>query len=455
VVVRDSLVITTNSLPSGATFVPYSTTLVATGGAPYTWAVTDGSLPAGLSLATDGTISGTPTTAGTSTFTVTVTDTFSRTVSKTFGLNVTLTPPLAIAGSTLPNGTVDQGYASQLQATGGVGSRTWSQVGGTLPPGLSLDATGAVTGTPTAIGTYTFKARVQTDTETVDSDVSITIDAPVQITATTLPTVTVGGSLSQLLAATGGDGLFRWSQVSGELPAGITVSAAGLVSGTVSPSATAGTYSFTVLASDGAGGTDTRVFTLKVLSPVAVATRSLPPASSTGTYQVPLAAIGGAGPYTWSVSSPALPPGLHLNPTTGVIAATALTPGTFSFRVHVNDSHGNAATRELTLVATSSALAQSQSCATLPASLPVKGMKLVAKAGCRTSAGQVVTVTARCVWGISRAGDMRMCAVVRDSRGNQSVRTYGYQPVTVQVTLSAPATSGYLAYRVVKTYRIR
>jgi hypothetical protein len=59
------------------------------------------------------------------------------------------------------------------------------------------------------------------------------------------------------------------------------------------------------------------------------------------------------------------------------------------------------------------------------------------------------------VWGIVRTGDIRMCAVVRDSRGNQLVRTYGYRPVTVQVTLSAPATTGYVAYRVVKTYRIQ
>jgi len=318
-----------------------------------------------------------------------------------------------------------------------------------------MNSDGLVSGTPTATGTYTFTARVQTDTETVDSEMSITIDAPVQISAATLPNVTVGGSLSQLLAATGGDGLFRWSHVSGELPAGVTLNAAGRISGTVSQSASAGTYSFTVLASDGCGGTDTRVFTLTVLSPVAVATRSLPPASSTGTYQVPLAATGGAGPYTWSVSSPALPPGLRLDPTTGVVAATALNPGTFTFRVHVNDSYGNAATRVLTLVATGAAVAQSQSCATLPASLPVKGSVLVAKAGCRTSAGQLVTVTVRCVWGIVRTGDMRMCAVVRDRRGNQLVRTYGYRPVTVQVTLSDPATTGYRAYRVAKTYRIQ
>ncbi|MCX6460785.1 MAG: putative Ig domain-containing protein [Actinobacteria bacterium] len=452
-VVRAQLAITTDTLPAGDTLVPYSQSLAASGGSPYSWAMTSGALPAGLTLDSDGTLHGTPTTAGTANFTLTVTDTFDRTESKAFTMVVAQTPPLTVITTSLPSGTIAQGYAGTLEATGGIGARTWSIVSGSLPAGLSLDASGAITGIPTALGTSTFTVRVETSTETADAVVSLTIDQPVAITTSSLPGVKAGGSYSQQLAASGGDGSYTWSLAGGQLPAGLTLSTAGAISGTVATSTLAGTYQLTIDAVDGRGGFDTRTFTLVVSTPVRVVTTAMPPAGSVGLYSVTLAAAGGTGPYTWSQVGPVLPSGLTLK-TTGTISGQLFATGTFAFRVRATDSHGNSATTLLSLTVSATA-AQTQSCATFPSSLPVKGTRVVAQAGCRTSAKQVVRVSARCVWGIARAGDLRICAVQRDANGRLVVRTFGRHPVTVNVVIWAPAATGFGAYRVTHRYVIR
>lgn len=455
-VVRATLAITTDTLPTGATLVPYSGALTASGGAPYTWAVTSGSLPAGLLLASDGTISGTPDAAGGRTVTVTVTDTHSRTESKAFLIAIAQTPPLAVVTGALPPGTVGAPYSGVAEATGGLGPRAWSIASGALPAGLSLDADGTVTGVPTAVGTSTLTLRVATDTETVERQVTITIDVQVSITTASLPSVAVGGAYSQTLAATGGDGTYRWTLAGGQLPPGLSLNATtGVVAGTVLASARAGTYRLTVDAVDGRGGLGTKTISLTVLSPVRVVTAVVPAAGLAGPYSTTLQAGGGTGPYTWSQVGPTLPPGLALDSSTGRVSGKVFAAGQFQFRVRTTDSRGNAAIRLLSLSVSSGTVAQTQLCATLPSRLPVNGARLVVNAHCRTSAQQVVTASVRCTGGIVRTADARACAIARNSAGRQVVRTYGYRPLTVQVTLSAPATSGYRAYRVTKTYFLR
>jgi Putative Ig domain len=81
--------ITTTTVPSGTQHVPYSATLAAVGGtAPYTWSLASGSLPPGLSISSSGTITGTPTTAGTFTFTIKATDSVAATATQSFSLTV-------------------------------------------------------------------------------------------------------------------------------------------------------------------------------------------------------------------------------------------------------------------------------------------------------------------------------------------------------------------------------
>src|SRR2546425_2376591 len=96
-----ALSITTTSLPSGTVGVAYSTTLSATGGTPpYTWSLTTGSLPPGLALSTSGTISGTPTAAGSYTFTIQASDSVGQKASQAFTVSVGSPPPLSTTPTT-------------------------------------------------------------------------------------------------------------------------------------------------------------------------------------------------------------------------------------------------------------------------------------------------------------------------------------------------------------------
>jgi hypothetical protein len=182
------LAITPITLPAGTVGTAYSQTLQATGGvAPYTWAVTTGTLPAGLGLnSSSGVISGTPTTAGvgTAAFTVTVTDSELPTaMTAPANLSITINAtPLSINTKSLPAGTVNVVYGATLQASGGVGPYTWTITMGTLPANLTLNgSTGVISGTPNATGTSNFTVQVA-DSETptamtFTASLSITINA--------------------------------------------------------------------------------------------------------------------------------------------------------------------------------------------------------------------------------------------------------------------------------------
>jgi len=173
------LSVVTNALPSGAVNVSYpSQTLVASGGtAPYTWSVSAGTLPAGLSLSSSGTILGTPTLAGTTSFTVQVKDNALATATQSF--NLTINPAsLSIVASTLPSGTVNVAYNQSVTASGGPSPYTWTlQSGSVLPQGLSLSAGGTISGTPTAAGASTFTVQVQDNAlRTATQSLSLTIN---------------------------------------------------------------------------------------------------------------------------------------------------------------------------------------------------------------------------------------------------------------------------------------
>jgi hypothetical protein len=160
-----NLVITTASLPAGMVGTAYSATLAATGGVPaYTWGISTGSLPSGLSLnPTAGIISGTPTGSGTSFFTALVTDAQQPpdSDSKALSIVVNAAPPVpTITTTSLPNGVRGTAYSQTVQATGGTLPYTWSVSVGSLPSGLSLNSSsGVISGTPTKIQTKSFTVR--------------------------------------------------------------------------------------------------------------------------------------------------------------------------------------------------------------------------------------------------------------------------------------------------------
>jgi hypothetical protein len=159
----------------------YSATLAATGGTtPYTWKVTSGSLPGGLSLNTSsGAITGKPTAAGTASFTVQVTDSSSPAKTASANLSITISAPLSVTTTSLPGGTVGSSYSATLAATGGTTPYTWKVTCGSLPAGLSLNTTtGAITGKPTAAGTSSFTVQVtdsSSPAKTASANLSITV----------------------------------------------------------------------------------------------------------------------------------------------------------------------------------------------------------------------------------------------------------------------------------------
>jgi len=154
--------ITTATLSNGVRTVAYSQTIVATGGtAPYTFAATAGTLPTGVTLASStGVLSGTPTVTGTFNFTVTVTDAAAATASQAY--TVTVSDPVTITTtSPLPQATINQTYSTTIAYTGGVAPFACSVSAGSLPAGMTLNAsTCAISGTSTSLGAANFTVRV-------------------------------------------------------------------------------------------------------------------------------------------------------------------------------------------------------------------------------------------------------------------------------------------------------
>jgi hypothetical protein len=153
--VNPSITTAAGTLP-GATFgAAYTTTLAGAGGlAPYTWSITQGALPSGLTLSSAGVISGTPTSTGTASFTVMLTDSGTPALTATAAYTLTtLYPPLSVTTTTLPNAVENTSYTITLAATGGSGTGyTWTLTSGTAlsAVGLSLSSAGVITGTPSA-----------------------------------------------------------------------------------------------------------------------------------------------------------------------------------------------------------------------------------------------------------------------------------------------------------------
>ena len=226
--------VSTASLSDGTATSSYSQMLTAAGGkTPYTWAVTVGTLPTGLTLnASTGVISGTPATAGTSNFTVQVTDNNGATATR--ALSIQIYSALSLTTSSLSDGTVNLAYSQTLSATGGKTPYTWSSRQGVFLPVLNLNtSTGVISGTPTIAGTSNFTARV-TDANGAysNSALAITVYAALSVTTTALSDGTVSLAYSQTLASTGGKSPITWAIVAGSLPLGLTLnSGTGVISG--------------------------------------------------------------------------------------------------------------------------------------------------------------------------------------------------------------------------------
>ncbi len=246
---------TSSSLPAVTPGSAYSVTLAESGGtSPFTWSITSGTLPPGLSLApSTGIVSGTPTGGGSGTVTFQVTDSSaagkmaSGAAALTFTVNAVTA--MNILPTTLPGATIGTPYSVTMSVTGGVAPFSWTLTNN--PSWLSINAsTGALSGTPTgnSASTASFFVVV-TDSETPkavtgNSGLSIAISVPIlQVNTTSLPAATVNTAYSATATATGGIPPYTWS-LSGQ-PSWLSINAAtGVLSGT--PASAGQTPNFTI-----------------------------------------------------------------------------------------------------------------------------------------------------------------------------------------------------------------
>jgi len=265
------VILSQSPLPLAAIGVPYRVQLqAASGTAPYTWSKKKkkkfGTLPDGITLSSDGTLSGTPGAQGTFNFTIRVTDASGKAANKPFAIEVgPPPPPLAITTELLPNATQGLSYNARLQGGGGVGPYSWSIDSGALPDGLVMSAEGVITGRANATGATTFTVRLKDSlgTSSIKQLFIIVVPPPPPLVIQTiqLPETSAERPYSQSLQATGGVPPYTWAIASGNLGTGLNLSADGTISGTPT---TPGTSVFVVRVTDSAQQTITRTLAINI-----------------------------------------------------------------------------------------------------------------------------------------------------------------------------------------------
>ena len=253
-------------------------------------------------------------------------------------------PPVTTAASTLASGRVTVPFSAALSASGGRGVYAWTVTAGALPAGLALEPTiGVISGVPLTVGAYSATITVADAVDPLNSastSVAITVGAPpVCVITTTLHAGRETIAYSATAQAMGGSGATTWSIASGTLPAGLTLNAAtGAIAGNPT---TAGSYDIGLTATDTSDPTNvaTASLTIAIAAAVKVSSPRAIPAATTGVlYSYAMQAANVQGTAVWNLQGGALPPGITLNPATGVLSGICLTPGTYYFNARVQDA---------------------------------------------------------------------------------------------------------------------
>ena len=315
-------------------------TMVGSGGVggPYTFTATG--LPAGVTISSSGTISGTPTVSGTFNYTVTVTDSAGNKGTVNCTITVSAPPPVK---STCVCSSGQEGVAITpvtMVGSGGVGGPyTFTATG--LPAGVTISSSGTISGTPTVSGTFDYTVTV-TDSAGNKGTVNctITVASPAPVSATCLNINAAQGSAitpATMVGSGGAGGPYTFSATG--LPAGLTMSSSGTISGTPTVN---GTFNYTVTITDSKGNKGTLNCSIKVCPPVGGSAKCADGQKGHSINPVQIAGSGGSGgPYTYSGSG--LPPGLSVS-SSGVISGTPTQSGSYNYTVTVHDSAGNSGT---------------------------------------------------------------------------------------------------------------
>ena len=263
-------------------------------------------------------------------------------------------PAVAVNPATLPNPTAGAAYSQTLTATGGSAPYTFALTAGALPNGIALASGGALSGTSTVVGTYTFTATATDGNgQTGSRAYTVTIAAPTLTMTPAAGTLTApyGAAYTQTFTASGGSNTFSHT-LSGALPAGLSFSGNTITGTPTVP----GNYPITVTATDtvltgtGAPFSIAQNYTLNVPAPaVAVNPATLPNPTAGAAYSQTLTATGGAAPYTFALTAGALPNGIALA-SGGALSGTSTASGTFAFTIAATDANGQMGDRAYTLV---------------------------------------------------------------------------------------------------------
>ncbi len=246
----------------------------------------------------------------------------------------------------MPDALQGTSYTYQFGAVGGSAPHKFVIQSGALPPGLSMSDEGAVSGSPTTNGTWTMWVQAR-DSFGLTSErfFSLTVTPRLMVSTPSLPSGTLGAAYSTKLSVVGGVAK-TWSVSLGSLPPGLKLGNDGVISGTPSSQ---GTWTFTVLASDGSKS-DTKQFTISIVQPVAIGSGSLPPAVVGVPFATQLAASGGVGAYQYRLLSGSLPTGLTFDGASGVIAGVPRAAGSYVVTIGATASGGGAAEWKLHLI---------------------------------------------------------------------------------------------------------